>query len=199
MAKDNSFLDLLRRRKTIRKFKKGTLSREALDEILFAAFGKTHDFKNIAMRTAPSAGATYPLDIYVAVEDIEGVDDGIYKYDTASESPQLIKNGRYFKDIRRAALDQAFISASAINLLMVYTPERIVPEYGGDSFKYAAMECGHIGQNLLLMATALGLGAVPVGAFDSDKMAGVFGIKHPHEALYLISIGIIAQGKEGKA
>jgi SagB-type dehydrogenase family enzyme len=151
------------------------------------------------MRTAPSAGATYPLDIYVAVEDIEGIADGLYKFDTVSESPQLTKNGRYFKDICRAALDQAFISASAINLLLVYAPERIVPEYGDDSFKYAAMECGHIAQNLLLMATALGLGAVPVGAFDADKMAKVFGLKHPHEALYLISIGIIERYKEDKA
>jgi len=194
-----SFREILRNRKTTRKFSNRTLPKEPLDAILFAAFGKTHSYKNISMRTAPSAGATYPLDIYLAIEDVTGMGDGIYKYDTTAEMMKLIRPGGFFNDLKKAALDQDFISKANINLLMVYVPERIVPEYGKDSLKYAAMECGHIGQNVLLMAAALELGSVPVGAFEADKMGAILGIKKPEEVLYIISIGQIAKNTRSRA
>jgi SagB-type dehydrogenase family enzyme len=190
MTIDDSFKSILKQRKTIRKFKKGNFPENNLKELIWAAFGHTHTYKDMKMRTAPSAGATFPIELYFAVEDTEGMPDGIYGYDTNIEDIKLIAAGRFFSKIREGSFDQSFITESHLAAIMVYNPQKIVSEYKESSLKYAAMECGHIAQNLLLMATSLGLGAVPVGAFDKRKIGEIIGIASPKEVLYMIIIGI---------
>ena len=192
MTIDDSFRSLLRRRKTTRKQKKGTLAGNYLREFIWAAYGHTHDDGGIKMRTAPSPGATYPIELHFACEDIEGTANGIYRYDIDKEDIMPTAEGRYFDRIMALSLDQKFISQCNLVVIMVYNPQKIISDYGKDSFKYAAMECGHIAQNLLLMATSLGLGAVPVGAFDRKKLGKLIGIDDSKEALYMVTIGMLA-------
>jgi SagB-type dehydrogenase family enzyme len=191
MIIDDSFRSILERRKTIRKIKKGVLPNKSFRDLVWAAHGYTHDHQGVKMRTAPSAGATYPVELYFVCEDIEGIAAGIYRYDTSREDIILITDGKWLARVRAASYDQKFISQSNVAVIMIYNPRKIVPDYGGDSFKYAALECGHIAQNLLLMATSLGLGAVPIGAFDGKAISKPLRIEEFKEALYMVTVGMI--------
>ncbi len=189
---DDSFRSLLRRRKTIRGQKRGTLPQSYLKELVWAAYGHTHDYRDLKMRTAPSAGATYPIELYFVCEDIEGVPDGLYLFDTGIEDVSLAAAGQFLDKIRAASYDQKFIVQCNLAVIMVYNPGKIVSDYGRDSAKYSAMECGHIAQNLLLMATSLELGAAPVGAFDQEKLDKLIGIDEFKQSLYMIMIGMLS-------
>ncbi len=189
---DDSFRSLLRRRKTNRKQKRGTLPQSYFKELVWAAYGHTHEYRDLKMRTAPSAGATYPIELYFACEAIDGVPDGLYRYDTALEDIAPAASGQFLDKIRAASYDQKFIAQCNLAVIMVYNPQMIVSDYGRDSAKYSAMECGHIAQNLLLMATSLDLGAVPVGAFDQQKLDSLIGIDEFKQSLYMIVVGMLA-------
>jgi SagB-type dehydrogenase family enzyme len=193
VTRDNSFHSLLSRRKTTRKLIRKPLAAEQFKELVWAAFGHTHIYRDIKMRTAPSAGATYPIEIYFILEDIDNMADGLYGYSTSKEEPTLLSQGKYLDSIRSASLDQQFISAANLAVLMVYNPDRILPEYGENSFKYALLECGHIAQNLQLMATELELGSVPVGAFDERAINKIIGAGSYKETLYMVIIGATAE------
>lgn len=189
---DDSLRSVLKKRTTIRKFVKSEFTVEQVKELIWAAYGHTHTVRDFKMRTAPSPGAKYAVDIYVTLQDASGFDDGVYRFDTGIDNLVLMKKGRFHDSICSAALDQKFFQSSNVNIFMVYNPAKIVPEYGANSAKYCAMECGHIGQNILLMATSLGLGAVPVGAFDSSAINDLLGLSDGQETVYIISVGTVA-------
>jgi SagB-type dehydrogenase family enzyme len=189
---ENSFHSLLSRRKTTRKLVRKPLEVDQFKELVWAAFGNTHVYRDIKMRTAPSAGATYPIEIYFVLEDVKNMADGLYSYSTSKEEPTLVNQGKYLDSIRSASLDQKFISEANLAVLMVYNPDRILPEYGENSFKYALLECGHIAQNLQIMATELELGSVPVGAFDERTINKIIGAGSYKETLYMVIIGASA-------
>jgi SagB-type dehydrogenase family enzyme len=191
VSHDQSFRTILANRKTSRKFVRKPLELGKFKEFAWGAFGHTHTYREIKMRTAPSAGATYPIEIYFIIEDIESLEDGLYIYDISKEEPKLVNKGKYLNDVRLASLDQKFISEGNLAVLMVYNPDRILPEYGENSYKYALLECGHIAQNLLLMATSFGLGSVPVGAFDERKINKIIGAGSYKETLYMVAIGAL--------
>jgi len=143
------------------------------------------------MSTAPSAGATYPVGIHCAVEVVEGRQDGLYTFDVRSEEFRLSKSGPIFEAIQKVSLDQDFITQANLLILMVYDPAIIESEYGESAYKYAAFECGHIAQNIMLMATSLGLGSVPVGAFEERPLAAIIGVPEGKEVMYYVAIGMI--------
>jgi SagB-type dehydrogenase family enzyme len=187
---DDSFRSVLEKRKTLRDLVRGRMPRQAFNDLIWAAYGVTHTDKSLKMRTAPSAGATYPIEITCAIEEVDGLENGIYHYDTRLEEIWQAMPGRHFGRIQAAALDQEFIIQSNLIIFMVYNPAPIVPEYGEDSFKYAAFECGHIAQNVTLMATSLGMGSVPVGAFDQRQIAEIIGVTGDKEVMYLVVVGM---------
>jgi SagB-type dehydrogenase family enzyme len=144
------------------------------------------------MRTAPSAGATYPIELYFVIHNAESTKDGIYYYDYEKEGMSATKIGKFLPDFKKAALDQEFISKLNLAAIMIFNPRKIEPDYGPEARKYAILECGHIAQNLLLMATSLGLGAVPVGAFSENELAAILGIdSEEKEIIYMVCIGSI--------
>jgi SagB-type dehydrogenase family enzyme len=189
---DDSLRSVLKKRMTVRKFVKSEFSAEQVKELVWAAYGHTHTMRDIKMRTAPSPGAKYATEIYVSLQSVSGYDDGIYRFDTAIDNLVPVKSGRFHDSISDAALEQKFFQVSNVNIFMIYNSGKIVPDYGANAAKYCAMECGHIGQNVLLMATSLGLGAVPVGAFDSSAINDILGLSEGLETVYIISIGAVA-------
>ena len=189
---NDSLKSIIKNRRTTRQFIKKAIPQEQMKDLVWAAYGHTHTYKDMKMRTAPSPGAKYAVDIFVSLERVDGIQDGIYVYDTAIEDLRLVKAGEFHDLLCVAALDQKFFAVSNVNIYMVYNPSRIVPDYGSNAAKYSAMECGHIGQNVLLMATSLGLGAVPVGAFDSNAINDMLGLAEGRETVYIISIGAIS-------
>jgi hypothetical protein len=100
----------IKNRRTIREITGNRIPSHYLDKLLWAAYGKTLVFEGDKYRTAPSAGATYPVEIYVIVERIDNFDDGIYIYNTNSEKPEIYKPGIYLPEVRKMSWDQEFVS-----------------------------------------------------------------------------------------
>jgi SagB-type dehydrogenase family enzyme len=168
-------------RRTRRDFIEKDLDLALLGQLLWAAQGITHPE---GLRTVPSAGALYPLDLYLATRTILG------RYDPEGHSILVVQQGDFRGRITEAALNQDFIVRAACSFLLTSQPLKTSSRYGPDrSPRYIALEAGHAAQNLLLQACARGLCGVPVGAFVDDQIAMIFGLAPTQEPLYLLCIG----------
>jgi SagB-type dehydrogenase family enzyme len=155
-----------------------------LSHILFAAYGVTNEE---GFKTVPSAGATYPLEIYVNVRDVIDLEEGVYKYIPERHSIVRVLDDEVGHELALAALRQIFIAVAPIVLIITANYERTIRVYGDRGFRYVHMEVGHVAQNVYLMATSLGLGTVSVGAFYDDEVREILKIKeHP---LLLMPVG----------
>ncbi|NJD98623.1 SagB/ThcOx family dehydrogenase [Thermococcus sp. LS1] len=171
-------------RKSIRSYRNEPLTLEQLSQLLWAAQGITHGNK----RSAPSAGATYPFEVYIVVGNVEGLEPGIYHYDPFEHSLTLVKEGDYRRALQKAALDQKWVGNAPVDIVLVAFYERTTSYYGDRGIMYVHMEAGHIGQNIYLQATALGLGTVAVGAFYEDQVAEILGTEGV--PLYIFPVGV---------
>ncbi len=190
--KENYSLEsALKNRRTVRELTGGYISPSILDDLVWAAYGHTHSDGLLKMRTAPSAGGTYPVEIYLVLHNVNDYSDGIYLYDTRNEQLTIVKEGGYLDDICQASLEQDFIPLANVTFLLVYNPGKISRRYGRESRRYALLECGHIAQNILLMAAARGLGSVPVGAFYHKRLGAILGLQDDREVLYMICVGTL--------
>lgn len=175
-----SLEETLKRRRSVRAYADQPLTRQELGQLLWAAQGITREGR---YRTAPSAGALYPLEIYVA--DAEGV----WHY-----VPQGHRLARWQDGDRRAQLCPAALSQRAVceaPAVFVITAvfARTAQKYGQRATRYVWLEAGHAAQNLLLQAVSLGLGAVPIGAFHDEQVQAALDLPPDHEPLYLIPVG----------
>ncbi|BAD85029.1 NAD(P)H-flavin oxidoreductase [Thermococcus kodakarensis KOD1] len=175
--------EAIAKRRSIREYKDEPLSREELGQLLWACQGITHE----EMRAAPSAGATYPFEIFVVVGRVDGLKPGIYHYDPFEHSLTLVKEGDFRRELQEAALNQEWVGKAAMDIVLVAFYERTTKYYGERGIRYVHMEAGHIGQNIYLQATALGLGTVAVGAFDDERVAEILGTKGA--PLYIFPVG----------
>lgn len=176
-----SFEQGLLQRSAIREFRPEPLSSAQLGQLLWAAQGETGDGRN-----APSAGALYPLEIYVAHEG------GVYHYRPDGHEVAAISGTDIRQPLAAAALDQrAFHTAPAI-VVIAGVNERMAVKYGSRAERYVLIEVGHAGQNLLVQAAVIGVGAVPTGAFDDGRVAELFGMPDGTAPLYLIPVGLPA-------
>jgi SagB-type dehydrogenase family enzyme len=172
--------DVLSTRRSVRQFGARTPSEDEILRLCWAAQGITHPE---GYRTAPSAGALYPLELSVATPA------GVFAYDPPHH--RLIR--RTADDLRPAmqwaALDQETIGESPAVFVIAAVPARTTGKYGSRGERYVQLEAGHAAQNLLLEATALGFGAVPIGAFDDARLREVLDLPGTHDLLYLIPVG----------
>ncbi|MEM7272414.1 MAG: SagB/ThcOx family dehydrogenase [Actinomycetota bacterium] len=178
---ETSFEQALLRRRAIREFRPEPLTLAQLGQLLWAAQGETGDGRN-----APSAGALYPLEIYIAHEE------GVYHYRAGGHEVAAISDRDIREPLAAAALDQpAFATAPAV-IAITGVNERMAVKYGSRAEQYVLIEVGHAGQNLLVQAAVIGLGAVPTGAFRDDEVAELFDLPEGTEPLYLIPVGLPA-------
>ncbi len=184
-----SLKEAVRKRRTVRSFSTEPLSTEQLSGLLWAAQGITEErgFK----RAAPSAGALYPMDVYVAAGErsVTGLNAGVYHYQPADNSMKLIREGDARNELARASLGQMWMSRAPITLVITAEYARICGKYGDRGVRYAMIEAGHVGQNIFLMAEALGLGAGIVGAFNDREVIQLMGIPSAHEPLLIMPVG----------
>ena len=179
-----SIEEILNQRRSIRDYKKSPLGLDQISQLLWAASGK-----NLYRRTAPSAGATYPLETYLVVGEVEGLEAGIYHYSSSSHSLEKTKDQDIRNRLSQAALGQRMIEKAPINIIIAADYDRTVSHYGQPVIRYVHMEVGHVGQNISLQANALGLGTVMIGAFEDQQVKEVLEIKE--EPLYIIPVGKI--------
>ena len=156
-----------------------------LAQLLWAAQGVTGP---AGQRTAPSAGALYPLRVYVAAGRVHGLEAGVHRYDPTGHA--LVRTGR--RDLRAqlaSAAGQPWIGQAPVVLLIAADRSRITARYGGRSARFVDIEVGHAAQNVHLQAVALGLGSTDVGAFDEAKVRALMGLPANEEALLLVPVG----------
>ncbi|USG99678.1 SagB/ThcOx family dehydrogenase [Thermococcus argininiproducens] len=180
-----SLEEAIAKRMSIRTYKNEPLTLKELSQLLWAAQGITHDKK----RAAPSAGATYPFEIFVVIGNVKGLTPGIYHYNPFEHSMTLTKEGDFRKELQKAALNQKWVGDAAIDIVLVAFYERTTSYYGERGRMYVHMEAGHIGQNIYLQATALSLGTVAVGAFYENEVAKIIGTDGV--PLYIFPVGRI--------
>lgn len=179
----------IKRRRTVRAFDRKILPLEALSQLLWAAQGITED--RGGKRAAPSAGALYPMDIYAVVgqNSVAGIEAGVYHYETGAHrlSAMVLEDLR--KDVARAGLSQMWMARAPVSMVITADYRRITGKYGERGVRYAMIEAGHIAQNLILQAEALGLKAGIVGAFHDTELNGILHLPHSHETLLVMPMG----------
>jgi len=185
----NYLAEAVARRRSVRRFTPEPLSLQQLSQILWAAQGK-NDTRG-RYRAVPSAGATYPLEIFVLCgqNSIEGLDEGIYHYNIDSHSLTRLYKGDVRLELARAALAQEFIYQAPMDIVICAEYERTMMRYGSRGERYVHMEVGHAGQNIYLQATALGLATVAAGAFDDEQVREVLRLEKRYKPLYIMPVG----------
>lgn len=178
--------DVLRKRRSHREFTIDPLSRKDLSQLLWSAQGITQER---GLRTAPSAGALYPLEVYVVANHVEDLAPGIYHYRVTSHQLQLISTGDFHQRLAKAALGQDVIEQAAAVIAITAVYARTEIKYGSRATRYVHIEVGHVAQNIYLQATALDLGTVMVGAFDDNQVKKVLGLEEHQAPLALLPIG----------
>jgi SagB-type dehydrogenase family enzyme len=176
--------EALLKRRSIRKYRDESLNLEEVSQLLWSAQGLTTHWGE---RTAPSAGATYPLEIYLVAGDVKGIESGLYHYNFSEHSLILIKEEDLRYKLTYAALGQDMITRAPITIVICAEFKRTTRRYGERGFRYVLMEVGHVGQNIHLQAEALGLGTVVIGAFYDEQVKSILGVKE--EPLYLMPVG----------
>jgi len=176
----------LQLRRSLRNYSRAALSLEETAQLLWAAQGVT---SRSGYRTAPSAGALYPLETILCAGRAGTLPPGVYKYRPARHDLILLADGDRRADLAKAALGQAWIRQAPATIALAAVFARITGRYQQRGIRYAWMEAGHAAQNVCLQAVALGLGAVPVGAFDDRAVQRILRMSSAEEPLYLIPVG----------
>jgi SagB-type dehydrogenase family enzyme len=176
-------------RRSVRDFTRESISQSQLSQILWAAQGISDTGEKL--RTVPSAGATYPLEIFVVCgrKGIDGIDAGVYRYKIDSHSLTQHYKGDVRMELARAALDQEFVYQAPMDIVICALYERTAMRYGARGERYVHIEVGHAGQNIYLQATALGLATVAIGAFYDEAVREILRLDEPYKPLYIMPVG----------
>ncbi len=176
----------LLQRRSIRSYTGQPLTLQEVSQLLWAAQGITDPG---GFRTAPSAGALYPLEVYVLVGEVQNLPPGVYRYEP--DGHQLVKtmDGDRRAGLASAALGQGCVKEGAIAFVFTGVYERTTGKYGDRGIRYVHIEVGHAAQNLCLQATAMGLGAVTVGAFYDEQVTKLLNLPEKERPLYIIPVG----------
>jgi SagB-type dehydrogenase family enzyme len=176
-----SLEEALARRRSVRDFAATPLTLTELGQLLWAAQGIT---SQDGRRTAPSAGALYPLELYAVTAE------AVYYYEPGGHRLSVHLAGDRRPELYAAALSQATVLEAPAVLVIAAVVERTERKYGAErSPRYVHLEAGHAAQNILLQAVALDLGAVPIGAFYDNQVQQALALPADHQPLYLIPAG----------
>ncbi len=187
--------DALSSRRSRRRYSEEALSLEVLSALLWAASGASGQVGGLTLRTAPSAGALYPVETYVQVNRVQGLDAGLYHLNIRDWCLECLHSGEFGSQLARACLDQRFMAQAAFNVCWSAVLRRNMAKYGHRGLRYIFMDVGHICQNLLLAAEGFGLPACPVGAYFDAEANELFALDGDEESLiYFASVGGRSKG-----
>jgi SagB-type dehydrogenase family enzyme len=185
-----SLTEVLKRRKSTRSFSSKPLNKIDLAFLLWASTGIQRTQHDYEFRTAPSAGALYPIETYIATNNVEEIEKGIYHYNIKNHSLEEIKLGDFGDKLSQAALNQKMCTTSSAVFIWTAIFERSKWKYSQRAYRYIYLDAGHIGQNLALAAASILCGSCQVGAFFDDEINSLVGIDGVEEsAIYLSVVG----------
>jgi SagB-type dehydrogenase family enzyme len=185
--------ELLKNRRSVRAFTEKPISKEQVSQILWATQGITKAFVpayggTIGLRTAPSAGGLYPIETYLCVNEVSDLDPGIYHYSVAERELELVKPGKFGKELAEAALGQSMLAKGNVVFIWTAIFERSKWKYRQRAFRYVFLDAGHIAQNLALAAEGLGLSSCQVAAFFDDEVNKLLEIDGENESVLYLSV-----------
>ena len=171
-------------RRSVRVYADDSLSLAQVGQVLWAAQGLN---RGLVGRTAPSAGATYPMELYLVAGKAKGLAPGLYQYIFDGHALKLLRSGDLRSELAKAALGQRSIAQAPVVLVLAAESERTARVYGQRATRYVYMEAGHVGENVHLQCEALGMGTVMIGAFEDERVRKLLGIRHA--PLYIMPAG----------
>jgi SagB-type dehydrogenase family enzyme len=184
--------EAIKKRRSIRSYSTKPISEAQLSQLLFAAQGVTGKMHSKALRAAPSAGALYPFEIYIIVNNVKDLPQGIYHYSVLDHTLEMVKPGDFRRQITNAGLNQEMLGNAGVTFVLSAIFDRIRYKYGERGYRYVYMEAGHISQNIYLQTVSLGLGSVCVGAFSDEKVNKLIDVDGVKEAvIYLHPVGAL--------
>jgi SagB-type dehydrogenase family enzyme len=193
----------LRRRRSQREFAPGILSAELAGGLLRASAGvravRRVEERRIPDRPYPSAGGLYPVELYAAAQDVEGIADGVHHYDPRAHELELRRAGRWGPALADLTIAQPMLAAAQLVVALTAVPERSTWKYGERGWRYAWLEAGHVAANLCLVAQALGLVAVEVGGFYDDELTALLALPAGELPLLLVAVGLKDPGGQDGA
>lgn len=184
-----SLEETIKKRRSERDFQDRALTVRQVSQILWAAQGITEErgFK----RAAPSAGALYPLELYLVVKKVKELEAGVYHYHPANHTLDLTLRGNYQTPLAEACLGQMFIADAPVCLVIAAEYERTTAKYGKRGLRYVHIEVGHVGENICLQVVALGLGTVTIGAFWDEEVSRRLSLPKNYKPLYVLPVGYV--------
>jgi SagB-type dehydrogenase family enzyme len=183
---DVSIEETLRLRRSVRKYTGDEIRLSDLSQLLWAAQGVTGPEN---LRAAPSAGATYPLEVYAVVGRVTGLPAGVYKYSPSAHELVRTHHGDVFEKLTTACLGQGCVRNAAAVIVLAAVHERTTRVYANRGNRYVDNEVGHVAENVHLQAVALGLGTVAVGAFNAAAVGMALRVDPEERVMYLVPVG----------
>lgn len=182
------FTEVLQRRKSVRAFSTRPLSKADLAFLLWASTGIQRIEHGYEFRTAPSAGALYPIETYIVTNNVEGVEKGIYHYNIRNHLLEEIKTGNFGVALAHAALDQKMCAAAPVVFVWTAFFRRSKWKYAQRAYRYIYLDAGHIAQNLALAATSTTCGSCQIGAFFDDEINSIIDVDGTEESSICLSV-----------
>lgn len=180
--------EAIRRRRSVREYSPEPISLEELARLLFFGVGVTGSAEY--KRAAPTAGGLTPIELYPVVNNVAGLDRGLYHYDPLGHHLHLLKRADLRQEIARACLEQEFLADAATVIVLTAVHRRTAWKYGERAYRYILLDAGHAAENIQLEATSLGLGSCPIGAFFDDELNKLLGLEGDEElALLAVAVG----------
>lgn len=186
-----SVADAIKLRRSIRRFKNQPINVEQLSTLLYYSVGIKGSSWGIPLRMFPSAGALQPIETYIQVNNVTDLARGIYHYEPDEHILVLLKAGDYSREMYLYTLQQEHVRDAPVNIILTIMLNRTQSKYGYRAYRYALLDTGHVGENIYLVSTAMGLGTCAVGAYydkDIDKLIGVDGIKEFSMIIYPVGV-----------
>ena len=180
--------DALRKRKSMRNFTSRSITKEQLSYLLWASTGIQRKEMGFEFRTAPSAGALFPIETYVVINNVESLSKGVYHYNIKGHFLEEIKSGDNSYNIAKAALDQDMCADAAVVFIWTGVFNRSKCKYGQRAYRYIYLDAGHIAENLALAATGLGLGSCQIAALFDDEVNKIIDVDGSDESTIYMSV-----------
>ncbi len=185
-------------RRSIREYEKDSITLQDVSQMLWAAYGVTDSttYYGINLRTAPSAGACFPLEIYLAAGKVKGLKSGFYKYNPITNTLKLLIDGDIRPQLSKAAYKQSFIKEAPASIVWTAIFEKTTKKYKSRGReRYVCMDLGHSGENVYLQAESLNFGTCAVAAFDDNEIIKLFDLPKEEEPLYIMPFGKLTKAE----
>jgi len=186
--KSRDLFTIIRKRYSVRSYSKTLLSLQNLSYLLWCSTGLRSEEQGYEFRTAPSAGALYPIETYLIVNNVESLNPGIYHYAIQKHQLEVLNEGRFGKDTAIAALGQRMAMDAPVVFVWTAIFQRSKWKYDQRAYRYIYLDAGHIAENLALAAVDLELGSCQIGALYDDEINNLLGIDGTEESVIYMSV-----------